>query len=71
MKGGKNFHINLKLILDILEMQKKVLGVLNGSFLSSLFGRGNNLFNCLKGCNLKKKKFLKPWLRPTVGIFIT
>ena len=51
----------LILILDILELQlkkkikKKVLKVLNGSFMSSHVGGGNSLFNFFKGGNLKKK----------------
>ena len=49
----------LKFTLDILELQmkskKKVLDVLNGSFLSSLVGGDNILFNFFRGGNLKKK----------------
>ena len=50
----------LILILDILELQlkkkikKKVLSVLNGSFMSSHVGGGNSLFNFFKRGNLKR-----------------
>ena len=51
-KRGENFKI-VKLTLAILELQmkckKKVLGVLNGSF---LVDGGNNLFNFFKRGNL-------------------
>ena len=54
----ENFKI-LKLILDILKLQmkgkiKKVLSVLNGSFLSSLVEEENTLFDFLKGHFEKK-----------------
>ena len=44
------------------EQKKKVLGVSNGRFLRGVVGRGNSLFNFLKGGHLKKK-FGKPWFR--------
>ena len=50
----------LKLTLSIQELmiksKKKVLGVFNGSFLSSLVGGGHGFFNFFKRGLLKKKK---------------
>ena len=49
----------MKLLLGILELQvqskkKKVLGIFNGRFFSSLVGEGNIFFNFVKRDNLKK-----------------
>ena len=48
----------LKLTLDVIELQtkskKRSKVFLNGSFLSSLVGGGNSLFNIFKGGHLKK-----------------
>ena len=42
--------------------KKKILGVLNGSFLSSLVGEGNSLLSLFERGNLKKQ-FGKPWYK--------